>query len=300
MMRRTILMILAAAMLLMTMVPGTMAEEKNEWEGLAWLYKNFGENINQQLLDEVHREFRPIEMDCGDVQIVLREVLYDGRWMYTAATAVPTHPDEVILVPYSAATDDPIAGGWGENLRDDPRTFEEAAAAEGKDLLIVLAYPVEFEAEECCFTDHRQDAGVQSTLFSGAEVLHYSGTGKITVQVAVSRISVADGEEISNAVFDFPVEIICPGTEEKAYRTTDEGLPFSRMTLTQTALATYVSAEWADPEDMVLMQLIGPEGEAYPRGNPDDVFSFRMDSFPQSVGVQLEGSEEVYWFSAEE
>ena len=299
-MRETILKVLAAIMLLTVIVSGTMAEEKNEWEGLAWMYKTFGENINPQLLDEVHREFQPIEMDCGDVQIVLREVLYDGMWMYTAATAVPTQGNEAILVPGDAGPDELLAGGWGEKLRDDPRSFEEAAVEEGKDLLFVDAYPVEFENEDYYFTDHRQDAGVQSTLFSGAEVPHYNGNGMITFHVAVSRISVNDGEEISTAVFDFPVEIICPGTEEKAYRTTDEGLPFSRMTLTQTALATYVSAEWADPEDMVPMQLIGPEGEAYPRGNPDDVFSFRMDSFPQSVGVQLEGSEEVYWFSAEE
>ncbi len=267
----------------------TLAETTPESD-LAWLMGLYDFTMPEACVMTPKNAQAPLIFDCGDVQITLTEVLYDGIWLYTAASAVPMHPDKAILLPGGAELQDFMAGGYGEGLRDDPRSFQDAALQDGKELINVFLYPIEFDDAPYYFLDHRQDAGSQSTLFGGAPVMWQDEERTIHFSVQLNHIFLSGDSEPRSETFTFPVDIRRIGAmDSKLYRAAPEdGLPFETLRLLQTPLTTYAFPEWKSPDAEGLeFALLDPSQAPYGRGAPPDTTTFALPSLPDTIGVDF-------------
>ena len=291
-MKRILAAIMLVAMIL-TFFSGSFSEDKeSDWTGIPWLMGIYGYNMDQALIDEMHDSFPVQTFDCGKAQVTLREVLYDGIWMFTAATVVPTAGEDVIIFPASAALEDFIAGGYQEGPRDDPRTFLEAAQEDHKELLYIQIALDEYEESDFYFDDHRQDPGEQSTLYSGGPVLIPEDEIHLTIQT--SLISPETEEESEPETYSFSVKIQRTASRRKNYHTTEADAPFGSVTLVITPLATHALPEWKTQElkETVGFQLLDSNGDPFPKGIPQDSTTCFLTDFPDQFIVRFEDGEE--------
>lgn len=299
--------ILAAIMLvtmILTFSSGSFSEDKeSDWTGIPWLMGVYGYNMDQALIDEMHDSFPVQTFDCGKAQVTLREVLYDGVWMFTAATVIPTAGEDVIIFPASADIEDFIAGGYQEGLRDDPRTFLEAASEDHKELLYIQIIPDEYWESEFFFDDHRQDPDEQSTLYSGGPVLMADDENEIHLTIQTSLISPETQEESEPATYSFPVKIQRTASQRKNYHTAEADSPFDSVTLVITPLATHALPEWKTQElkETVEFQLLDCNGEPFPKGIPQDSTTCFLTDFPDQFIIRFEddgeSTRDVLFFS---
>ncbi len=257
---------------------------------LSWLMGLYDYAMPQDVVTFAQTNFQPLTVDTEEIVVSIQEILYDGVWMFTAVTANPSS-DDVIIIPFEAEVNDLIAGGYGENLREDSRTFLEAAQEDQKDLLLVSIMPAEYEQADFYFLDHRQDAGAQSTLFSGAPVTLEGEEITIHIAVETTRISYTTGETLSESHHEYPVTIKNLGIRStKEYFPATEDTPFEKLLLVQTELATYARPSWkelaadtAAPEYV----LIDGDENPYPTVIPQDATSCSLDVLPDTVYVQF-------------
>jgi hypothetical protein len=80
-------------------------------EGLSWLMNLYGFNISPKIAEYLQAGFQPQTLDCDVAQVTIKEVLYDGVWMFTTTKIEPKFPDKTIIVPVDADFNDYIAGG---------------------------------------------------------------------------------------------------------------------------------------------------------------------------------------------
>ena len=277
-------------MLCLLLMPwGQVLAEAAPEGDLAWLMGLYGFTLPEAYAKALQTQ--PSQtFDCGDVQITLTEVLYDGQWLYTAAAAVPTQPDKAIILPGSAELEDLMAGGYGEGLRDDPRSFQDAAMEDGKELISVFLCPTEFDNAPYFFLDHRQDAGDQSTLFSGAPVMWQEEERTIHLTVQLNHIFLSGDSEPWSETFTFPVDVRRTGTmESKLYQADPEAhSPLESLRLIRTPLTTYAIPQWKNPADEGSdFDLLNPAQEPYGRGTPPDTATFDLPSLPDTIAVDF-------------
>ena len=294
-MKRLLSVVLMVAVLSFSLASiGVSESAETEWIGLPWLMSLYGYDIDQGLMDEIHGNFQPQTFDCGEVKVTLKEVLYDGVWMLTASTVVPKDGANVIIQPYSADMDDFIAGGYQENLRDDPRTFRDAAIEEQKDLLVIKFYAEEYLKPGYYFVDHRQDKGEQSTLYSGAPIVLPEENNAVHYLIETWLISPATGKQIAFNSYSFPVEIQRTESQQKNYHSVDADAPFENATLVMTPLATHILPKWKSDKLMQTSyyQLLDENGDSFPRGLPQDITTCFLTEFPDRFIVRFEDVDE--------
>ncbi len=288
---KRILCVLVSALLVWMQFPCCYASSQDvtSESGLSWLMDLYDYTMPQDVTAFAQTNFQPLTVDVEGIVVSIQEILYDGVWLFTSVTASPSS-DDVIIVPAEAEVDDPIAGGYGENLREDSRTFLEAAQEDQKDLLLVSVMPVEYEQADFYFLDHRQDAGSQSTLFSGAPVALQGDDLTIHMAIETTLVSHSTGEVLSEARHEYPVTIKSLSTyNEKEYLSSTDDAPMEKLVLVQTDLATYVYPSWkesqadAEPEYV----LTDAEGNPYPTGIPQDADSYSFDVLPDTLYVQF-------------
>ena len=289
---KRMLCILVSMLLVWMQLPCCYASSQDSTsEGdLSWLMGVYDYSLPQDVTTFAQTNFQLLTIDTEEIVVSVQEILYDGVWMFTAVTANPSS-DDVIIIPFEAEVNDLIAGGYGENLREDSRTFLEAAQEDQKDLLLVSIMPAEYEQADFYFLDHRQDAGTQSTLFSGAPVTLEGEEITIHIAVDTTRISYTTGEVLSESHNEYPVTIKNLGIRStKEYFPATEDAPFEKLLLVQTELATYARPSWkelsadtAAPEYV----LIDEEGNPYPTVIPQDATSCSLDILPDTVYVQF-------------
>ena len=281
-------------MILISCFAGMSESAETEWVGIPWLMSIYGYEMDQSLIDEMNDNFQAQTFDCGKAQVTLREVLYDGVWMFTAATVVPTAGEDVIIIPASADMEDFIAGGYQEGLRDDQRTFLEAALEDHKQLLYIEIIPDEYEESDFYFEDHRQDPGEQSTLYSGGPVLLPEDENVIHLTIQISMIAPETEEESDPETYSFPVEIHRTASRKKSYHTAESDTPFDSVTLVITPLATHALPEWKTQElkETVGFQLFDNNGEPFPKGIPQDSTTCFLTDFPDQFIVRFEEDDE--------
>lgn len=273
---------------------------------LSWLMGLYDYAMPQDVATFAQTNFQPLTVDADGIVVSVQEILYDGAWMFTAVTANPSS-DDIIIVPFEAEVNDLIAGGYGENLREDSRTFLEAAQEDQKDLLLVSIMPAEYEQADFYFLDHRQDAGSQSTLFSGAPVTLDGEEITIHIAVETTRISYATGEVLSESRNEYPVTIKNLGIQStKEYFPATEDAPFEKLLLVQTDLATYAKPSWKElsTEDTTPEYVLtDAEGNPYPAVIPQDATSCSLDVLPDTVYVRFTeetGEEYTITFTAKQ
>jgi hypothetical protein len=259
----------------------------------------YGYTLAPAIQDAMHSAFVPQAADCGDVWVSLDEILYDGRWLYTAASVTPKEPEKVLILPGSAQMDNLVSGSYREGQRDDNRTFLHAAVEDGKRLLCVYVYPKEYDKLSAYILDHFQMAGDVSILLSGACLIAENESVPITWMVQLYEVDLATGRYDFLEEYDYPITIspVQP-LKEKTYKVSDEiGQPFDTVTLIQSALSVYVEPQWKDVEDQDLYRIAlqDLEGNAVSPGAPPDTGTFKMDRLPDKLYILTQNHAADNW-----
>ncbi|NLO85197.1 MAG: hypothetical protein GX096_07205 [Clostridiales bacterium] len=253
--------------------------------------KRNGYEMPSAVQEKVHDGNAPETLDCGEVQITLDEILYDGLWVYTAVSAIPADQADTLIFPAGAEMDDPISGMNQESEVDDSRTFIEAAKEDGKQLVCVYAYPKEFDALPEYFLDYFQGADHVSTLISGARVVTGGESLPITWLIQLYEVNLDTGSFTLLNQYEHPstVSILQP-LQEKVYTVaSSEDLPFETVNMTQSGLTTYVYPQWKREEQSFeySFALLDADGNALPNGAPPETITLAMDQLPASIYMEL-------------
>lgn len=114
---------------------------------------------------------------CDKIEILFSEVGMAGGWLCGGAVVRPVDPETTLLMPGSAIKDEDCPY-W------DGRTWLEVAAAEGKELYAVYAYPVALDASPLYALDSMAlYGGAMVTFGYGERDVAMPGTLDLTVQV---------------------------------------------------------------------------------------------------------------------
>ncbi len=265
----------------------------------------YGYEVPQSVLDDMHAAFSPTTIDCGDVKVTLSEMLYDGRMLYTAAHAVPTDPDAVLLMPGSAFLEDFVSGGYQENERDDNRTFLDAAREDGKRLLCVSVYPKEFDAVGEWFSDHFQRANNVSVLYSGANISSGDGPISVTLKIEIYEVDTITGEygsaPLEEASLSTTIKALTPMETKRYTRQAEEEAPFHAVVLVKTGLTVYLDPEMKSEDDIFHdYTVMDASGEAYGEGAPPYANTCTMDQLPHELYILVDGNDTPLLLTAEQ
>lgn len=262
---------------------------------IAWLMGLYSFDLPDSVIQAMHASFSPQAFNCGSVQVTLEEILYDGVWLYTSAIVTPTDPDTALIMPGSANMGDFVAGGYQENLRSDLRSFQVAALQDKKDLICVYILPVEFEQVAYFFLDHRQDAGNQSTVFSGAPVGWMDEDQTFHLSIRLELVDPSTGTYTPKDTYEFPVEVQRVGPINSAeYHTDQDDLPFDFLSLIQTPLTVYAYPTWKSEaaENSYRFTLLDHGFTRALRGAPPDTNTYSMLGLPNELNVLISLNDE--------
>lgn len=272
---------------------------------IAWLMNLYGYTLPTTTVQTMHQSFAPRSFTCGDVEVTLTEILYDGLWLYIAATATPIHPETSLLMPGSADFSDFVAGGYGEGLRDDSRSFEQVALQDEKSIIRIFLYPAEFYDAPYYYLDHRQDAGDQSTLFGGAPGHWMDENITIHLCIQLEHIELANGECSSPESYEFPIEIERLGSiESRTFQTTyDNDAPFTSIDLVKTPLTAYANIHWKNElfENNIQYELLDNMMNPFAQGAPPGGNAFSMTDLPEEINIRFHlynGQDEILLLSS--
>lgn len=112
------------------------------------------EPLTQEEIVTLQTEKQPAPVEDELVTVSFSEVYLTGDMVVTVALAKAKEGANVVVMPGSASMGDPVAGGNGEQVTDDPRSFAQVAQEEGKRLIAVYAYPMEYEEIGTYGLDH--------------------------------------------------------------------------------------------------------------------------------------------------
>lgn len=229
-------------------------------------------------------------IDCEEVKVILTDILYDGRMMYTAASVVPAEPEKVLIMPGSAMPGDTVNGRYGEEKRDDNREFHQAALEDNKRLLAVYIYPKEFDGQPFCFVDHFQLDGDESILLSGAKLPTDKETLSFTWTIQLYDVEPKTGNYSLIKEYEaFASVALLQPLIRKTYRVKDgESLPFDTVTLVQSALGVYVEPNWKNAQDQEAfgIRLTDAKGEEAPKNTPYESRAYSLDHLPESLYIK--------------
>ena len=291
MLRKLACIILSIVLPFIPLISGYTESSLPVDSGIAWLMELYKYDFPDGIAHAMRSSFRPQAFDCGPAQVALQEVLYDGIWLYTSATVTPTNPEKTLIMPRGAGIDCLVAGGYGENLRNDPRSFLEAALQDQKQLLLVSINPLEFDNLPCYFVDHRQDNGDQSTLFSGAPLAGMEEALTIHLSIQLELIDPSTGITTHTDAYAFPVAIRRVGPVSKRdYQSDQEDFPFHSLSLIQTPLTVYSFPEVpeGEMESSYEFSLLDADLIPIPRGRVPEGYAWVLPELPEKLNVQIE------------
>ena len=285
---RNMLICLFAILFLACCAPNVLAEQ---YSGIAWSFELYGGELSDEALEWISDSYEPETIVFGDISVMFTEVLCDGRWLYASVEVKPNDPDAVLIIPCSAFLDDLVSGGYGEGLRDDGRTFIDAAAQDGKRLVMVYIYPDLLNTLPEYFTDHFQLADDISILLSGGMVSLERETLITDWYMYAFDIDPQTGERIDETILEARHRLEAPvllPTERHEYKVADTAagdIPFTTMTLIWTPLTTYTEIDWIDEENYYIydFMLADADGAWYPQGASAEVNVFAMDKLPDTL-----------------
>ena len=249
------------------LIPGFSFASKqdtlNTESQLARYLNLYGVPLTEEILDRMHSSFSADEAVCGPVRVSFDEVLYDGQWLYTAATAWPEDPESVLVLPGGMTPEEPVVGYYIEGPCNDKRSFAQVAQQEHKQLIAVYAYPQEFDALGLYFLDALQETPNQFILFSGAQLAGGEKPVTITWSIQIYDVNLYNGKYDLHGTYQFPLPLQPLGPyKERIYhvlRAKDE-VPFESVKLVQTPLATYLLVDW-NSEKYFFVELIDESGQ---------------------------------------
>lgn len=272
------------------------AEEARQ-DGITWFISTYGYTLSESMVEQISTAFEPVTFDCDKVQVTLEAILYDGVWMYTSAILTPTSSEDSLILPDDAEPSFPVSGTYGEKLRDDPRTFIEAAIEDGKQLIRVMAVPQEFYEMEYFICASRQDAVETSTMVCATPCDWRDEVVNLSFHVDVTIMEPTNKDNAETAAYDFPITVKRIGDIETAkYHANQEikGLPYETITLIKTPVTVYAFWENGTKRTSAPANLADASGTAFTPGVPaDGMTTFDLTAFPSQLSVNTEQDQEI-------
>jgi len=227
----------------------------------------------------------PVELTYGDVRIRLKELIYDGVWMYTAAEIQAVDSEKTIVMPGAADPGDPICGFNNVQIRDE-RSFWEAANEDEKQLLVVYVYPTEFDGQGEYFLDYFQLQD-RTVLFSGCKL----NTGNAPVEVSWSvQIYAIDMETMKFVrLFEEETEIqeLAAYGEIQTQTYHAKSIPSLALILRKTLLTMYTSFE-GETEDIRVGIFTDDQGNLISNGLSVEGGTLQLQEFPEIIYIANE------------
>lgn len=244
------------------------------------------------LSNETMGVIEPIVVETNDVKVTVREIVYDGIWLYTSADICAISPESVLVMPGSAAIGDPCSGLNGELDVEDKRSFKTAAFEDGKRLLAVYVYPKEFDELGEYFLDHFQRSGGVSTFLSGARMSTENDPAFLTLSIQVYEVDLQSGkytlleEMLSNTQVVYPYVAV----ERQEYVPNDESAPFDSVLMLKSGIAIYVQPmlEGA-PCENIDFSCYSKDGERILHGAALDLRALSLTDFPDQITLNVYG-----------
>lgn len=235
----------------------------------------------------------PISVDLEGIHITINELIYDGIWLYTAAKISPIDSHSILVMPGSAIVSDLVKGGNNENIRDDHRSFIDAAREDRKRLLAVYVYPREFDSLEWYFTDHFQQADDVSVFMSGAKINFGNETPIITWTIQVYEINLDTREyKLLAAVESNPQEVtqLCELEYQDYQLINQNNEPCAQISFVMSIFAAYATIKWHNGKDPNgnLFTLYNEKGIKIEHGMASDTNAFSLSDFPAYIAVETE------------
>lgn len=272
------------------------ATEEEEFQSMVVfsLLQDYGDEteIQNELQDDLSTASEPLVLEYEDVRITIDELLYDGLWMFAAAKIAPLDPDEVLVIPGSASPNDAVAGIYGENARDDDRSFIDAAKEDGKRLLSVYAYPTAYVGEYAM--DYRQLPNDVSAFLSCGEVNSDGNSAVITWSIEIYEIDLDTMRSSELLVTESEPQEVYPIREPLLHEyqlVSNTDAPFVSLTVMESALTTYVLPRWADEEDRYMFSInaLDEYGQPLQYGLALDTRSVLLTDIPNTLIIEIDG-----------
>lgn len=260
--------------------------------GLDWFFTVYNSPMSHDTIVAIQNASQAQIVDCGPIRVSFDEIAYDGRWVYTSASVTPISGKSVLILPGSAGIGNKVAGGYGENMRNDDRSFGIAAKEDNKQLIAVYVYPLEYDYDApYYFLDHLQAENDRSILLSGAPIGSYEEELTLHWSVQLYEVDISTGQYSLLGAYEYPVTVsLLDATVEIEYILNEKAvMPFNSVTLIQTALTTYVIPDWQNYEDQERYDLIllDEEQEPYNRGLPTEINTFDIGKLPETLNLVL-------------
>ena len=286
----TIKRLLLALMLCLGLLP-LCARGEDALQTARYYAVTNGYDMPRQVQDRASELMQPVTLSCGPVSVTLAEVIYDGRWLYAAASVRPVDPDASLILPSGAGINDPVAGMYQENERDDPRTFYAAATEDHKALISVYAYPVEVSLTGSYTLDEFQRGDDVSVLFSAGQFPSEEEQVTIHWSIEIAEVDPIAGTRVKRYEETCPMEIsvLAPLVKQRYQLSDSEGLPFAEADVVMSGLTCYIEPLWhqSGANQPYLIILYDMDGRMLPHGAPPSVDTFMLEDFPEQLIIEI-------------
>lgn len=262
---------------------------------IAQYMKLYGYQLKESVIKQSQIQFEPNEVCCGDVAVKFDEVLYDGQWLFTAATVRPNDASRILVLPGGAEFSDRVSGFNGENQNGDHRSFRTAAQEDQKQLLCVYVYIKEFDQLSAYFLDSFQEKG-SSVLLSGAQFAGGAENVKVNWTIQIFDVNLMTGKYTYLQEYTVPMVLNPLGNYSvQKYRivTPLNGIPLEEASIITTALSSYLVPAWNEEQNQrdFTAILVDQDGEPLSPGVPPAVDSYSLDSIPNEITMQIYSQE---------
>ncbi len=277
---------LAAVTMALAGIPGVSRADDLSWDAgqasrILTFLADYGDTscLSPAAVAALAAPMEPLAVEAEGVRVTLREIVYDGVWLYTAAELCALSPETVMVMPGSAWAEDPCSA-------EDPRSFLAAAEADRKRLLAVYAYPQEFDAVGEYFIEHATLNGGYA-LLSGACMNAGNEPVTITWGIQVYEVDPQTGKyTLLTALESDPLKVApLTAVETKEYLIRGENTPFDSVLLIRTGLAAYVypRVNGAPTGYHYAFRGFTPEGEEIPDGAAPVTNALALAELPEEL-----------------
>lgn len=235
---------------------------------------------------------RPIVLNIENVSITLREIIYDGVWLYTAADISCLSPESVIVMPGSANFEEPCYDLHNEQADTGNRSFKNTAIEDGKRLLAVYVYPKEFDEFGEYFLDHYQLTDGGWSVLSGAYMDTGNETTGVTWSIQIYDVDLFSGQYTLVSDLESNTQQVTPFVEieRQEYKNSKGNAPFDSVQLLKTGLTMYIQPMIGDKPYMIYdFMCLTLTGKQIAHGASPDIRALALDEFPDEFILNLYG-----------
>lgn len=255
---------------------------------LAQYMQIYGITFSDTMLRQSLVDTEPKKVICGPVEVSLEEIVYDGQWLYTAASAMSLD-SSTYLLPGDAQPSDPAKGFYKEDTREEERSFLQVAKEDGKQLLAAYIYIKEFDEIGAYFLDHLQVSESTSMLYSGAKLGYGNKPAHVTWSIQTYEVDLETEEYTLKDEMLVPVVVppLQPYLEGLYVASTDHLL--TEVMLIQTPLNMYIIPQWKNSNAKYKFSITvqSAEDQSALKCSPFDSEAYFIDFFPNAITITL-------------